>query len=166
MAEPSFFSDSRRAARLSREHQKLHDLVERFEQMRKIETELEDTELLLSGSENEPELKKLAEAELPELRSRYEAMEKSVLLGMIPPEDTDSRNTIVEIRAGAGGDEASLFAGDLLRMYTRYAETRGWKVEQLNASLSDRGGYKEVIFEFGLDLPRSDEIARILEELG
>ena len=147
MAEPSFFSDARRAATLSREHQKLRDLVERFEQMRKIETEIKETELLLSGSENDLDLKELAEAELPDLRARFAASEKSVLVGMIPPEDTDSRNTIVEIRAGAGGDEASLFVGNLLRMYTRFAESRGWKVQQLNASLSDRGGYKEVIFE-------------------
>jgi len=147
MAEPSFFSDARRAAELSREHQKLRNLIEQYEQLRKIEIELKDTEMLSSASESDPELKELAKAELPELREQRAAFERSVLVGMIPPDDTDSRNTIVEIRAGAGGDEASLFAGTLFRMYTRYAETRGWKTQQMNASLSDRGGYKEVIFE-------------------
>ncbi|RKX36086.1 MAG: peptide chain release factor 1 [Verrucomicrobia bacterium] len=158
MAAPAFFSDTRRAARLSREHQKLRDLIEQFEQMRKIEKELKDTEKLSSSSETDLELKDLAEAELPELRERFAAFEKSVLVGMIPPDDSDSRNTIVEIRAGAGGDEASLFAGSLFRMYTRFAETRGWKVEQLNASLSDRGGYKEVIFEV-----RGEEVYKLLK---
>jgi peptide chain release factor 1 len=158
MAAPSFFTDARRVARLSREHQKLRDLIEQYEQMRKIETEIKETEKLLSSAETDLELKELAEAELPELRERFAATEKSVLVGMIPPDDTDSRNTIVEIRAGAGGDEASLFAGTLFRMYSRFAENKGWKVEQLNASLSARGGYKEVIFEV-----RGEDVYKLLK---
>lgn len=112
-------------------------------------------EELVSGSAAEPELRELAEAELPGLRARLEELEKEILVGMIPPEETDSRNTIVEIRAGAGGDEASLFAGELLRMYTRFAESQKWTVHQLNASMTDRGGFKEVIFEVqGVDVYR------------
>jgi len=158
MAAPSFFSDARRVARLSRERQKLSELIEQYGQLRRIKTELVETEHLSSSSETDPELKELAEAELPELRARHAEMERLVLVGMIPPDDTDSRNTIVEIRAGAGGDEASLFAGTLFRMYTRYAETRRWKVQQLHASLSDRGGYKEVIFELS-----GEDVYRLLK---
>ncbi len=155
MAEPSFFSDARRVATLSREHQKLRELIDLHREHTQVASDVREMEEILSGADGDPELRELAEAELPGLRKRQEALEKSVLVGMIPPEETDSRNTIVEIRAGAGGDEASLFAGDLLRMYTRFAEGQGWKVEQLNASLSGRGGYKEVIFEVsGADVYR------------
>lgn len=147
MAEPSFFSDARRAATLSRENQKLRELVELHREFGQVGNELKEMEEIMGGADDDADLRELAEAELPELRNRLEQLEKDVLVGMIPPEETDSRNTIVEIRAGAGGDEASLFAGALLRMYTRFAEGQRWKVEQLNASLSDRGGYKEVIFE-------------------
>lgn len=158
MAEPSFFSDARKAATLSREHQKLHELIDLHGDFTGVENELKEMEAILSGADGDPELRELAEAELPVLRSRLEELEQAVLVGMIPPEETDSRNTIVEIRAGAGGDEASLFAGDLLRMYTRFAEGQGWKIEQLSASLSDRGGYKEVIFEI-----RGDDVYRLLK---
>jgi peptide chain release factor 1 len=158
MAEPSFFSDARRAAILSREHQKLRELIDLHREHGQVANDLTEMEEILGSADGDPDLCELAEAEVPGLRARLEQLEKDVLVGMIPPEETDSRNTIVEIRAGAGGDEASLFAGDLLRMYTRFAEGQGWKVEQLNASLSDRGGYKEVIFEV-----RGDDVYRLLK---
>ena len=155
MAEPSFFADARRAAALSREHQKLQDLVDGHARWRKTEVEIREMEEIANGEAQDSELREMAAGELPGLRARLEELEKSILVGMIPPEETDSRNTIVEIRAGAGGDEASLFAGELLRMYTRFAEARKWSVNHLNASLTDRGGYKEVIFEVqGVDVYR------------
>jgi peptide chain release factor 1 len=94
----------------------------------------------------DPELKALAQAELPELQAKRDLLREKVLRAMIPPEPSDSRNTVFEIRAGTGGDEAGLFAAELYRMYVRYAEGRGWKIQPMSSSMSDRGGFKEVIF--------------------
>jgi len=91
-------------------------------------------------------LRALAGQELPELQRKTTALRQAVLLAMIPPDPSDSRNTVMEIRAGTGGDEASLFAAVLHRMFVRYAEGRGWKIQTLSSSASDRGGFKEVIF--------------------
>ncbi len=146
MADPSFYSDARKAARLSKEHQKLREMINEHTELQKVDLEIKETEMILEEAEADDELKELAEIELPELKERKEVLEKSILIAMIPPNEADSRNTLMEIRAGAGGDEASLFAADLYRMYCRYAETKGWKVEQLSASLSERNGFKEVIF--------------------
>lgn len=146
MASPDFFSDQRKAASVSREHQKLQEVLQNYEEIERLETEVSEHEALASDSSGDAELRELAELELPGMRERQEELKQKILIGMIPPEETDSRNTIVEIRAGAGGDEASLFAGELYRMYCRYAETQGWKVHQMHASHSERGGIKEVIF--------------------
>jgi peptide chain release factor 1 len=88
----------------------------------------------------------MAAAELPELEKRRAALRQAVLLAMIPPDPTDSRNTVMEIRAGTGGDEASLFAAELYRLYSKYADARGWKIQPMSSSMSERGGFKEVIF--------------------
>ncbi len=101
---------------------------------------------LLNDKGTDPELQAMARAELPEMEAGLPELERQLLLELIPPEPTDNRNTIMEIRAGAGGQEASLFAGDLLRMYTRFAESQGWRVELMDASPSETGGYKEVVF--------------------
>ncbi|MBL4576184.1 MAG: peptide chain release factor 1 [Opitutaceae bacterium] len=146
MADPSFFADARKAAMLSREQQKLREMIDQHSELQKVDIEIKETQELLADSESDDELKELAEMELPDLKERKLVLEKTILIAMIPPNETDSRNTLMEIRAGAGGDEASLFAADLYRMYCRYAETKGWRVEQLSASLSDRNGFKEVIF--------------------
>ncbi|MGF1484791.1 MAG: peptide chain release factor 1 [Opitutales bacterium] len=146
MAEPDFFSDQRRAAEVSREHQKLGQLIEDFESLEKIERDLSDNRLLVADTSAEDELREMAQAELPELEAALERQRQAVLVGMLPPDPTDSRNTVVEIRAGAGGDEASLFAADLARMYQRFAEGRGWKIEPLSSSPSEAGGFKEVAF--------------------
>ncbi len=146
MADPSFYADARKAAALSKEHQKLREMIDEHAELKKVEQELEETEVILGDAEGDDELKELAESELPELKERRETLKKSILIAMIPPNETDSRNTLMEIRAGAGGDEASLFAADLYRMYCRFAETKRWRVEQLSASLSEKNGFKEVIF--------------------
>ncbi len=145
MAAPDFFQDQRRAAALSREHQKLNALIEQHSELRRLNTEISDMrEMIVEGSD--AELTELAEAELPGLEESFAALKHKILISMIPPDPTDSRNTIVEIRAGAGGDEASLFVGDLTRMYQRYAELNSWKIEPMSTSPSEVGVFKENIF--------------------
>ena len=146
MAEPTFFSNPKRAAEYTREHQRLRRLLDDAAALKVVERDLADNEALASPSSSDPSLRELAEAELPALRARREELEKIILAAMLPPEPGDSRNTIMEIRAGTGGDEASLFAAELYRMYVRYCEGRGWSVETLDSSLSERGGFKEVTF--------------------
>lgn len=146
IADPDFFQDQRRAATLSREHQKLGVLIEQYEELTRLEGEIADTRGLVSDDDVDEELKELAEVELPELEEKFESLKQDILISMIPPDPTDSRNTIVEIRAGAGGDEASLFAGDLSRMYQRFAELNAWRIEPMSSSPSEVGGFKETIF--------------------
>ncbi len=146
MASPDFFSDRRRAAALSREHQKLGELLDLYDRYESCRRQVSENQALARDSGTEEELREMAAAELEELENDADALREKILFAMIPPDETDSRNTILEIRAGAGGDEASLFAGDLYRMYCRYAETRGWNVETLGMSESECGGFKEVAF--------------------
>ncbi len=146
MAEPAFYTQARQAAEISREQQQLRALVDDHARHALTERELAEHAALLKDPKADPDLRALAEAEMPELHRRRAALRESVLAAMIPPEPSDSRNTVMEIRAGTGGDEASLFAADLQRMYVKYAESRGWKAQLMSSSRSDRGGFKEVIF--------------------
>ena len=146
MAEPSFYANPRRAAEVSREQQKVSQLVSDHREYSKLEREETEAAALLKDPAGDADMKELAQAELPELQRRREQLKQAVLLAMIPPEPTDSRNTVMEIRAGTGGDEASLFAAELFRMYSKYADSRGWKVQPMSSSESERGGFKEVIF--------------------
>lgn len=146
MASPDFFSDARRAATLSREHQMLSRLMELHGEFVRLEKDLGENRDLARDESGDAELRALAQSEIPEIEERLEQLYREILVLMVPPDPSDSRNTIMEIRAGTGGDEASLFAGDLLRMYTRYAERQGWRVERMSASESEAGGFKEVAF--------------------
>jgi peptide chain release factor 1 len=146
MAEPSFYSNQRRAAEVTREHQKLGQLVSDHAAFERVRREIDEAIALGRDPSADADLRELAAAELPELTRRREELKKAVLLAMIPPDPTDSRNTVMEIRAGTGGDEASLFAADLFRMYSKYADNRGWKIQPMSSSMSERGGFKEVIF--------------------
>lgn len=146
MSGTDFYADARKAAEVAREHQKLSQLMQLSEELDRCCRQLSENRELLADSGAESELKEMAAEELPELESEEERLCECILEAMLPPEASDARNTIMEIRAGTGGDEAALFAGDLYRMYTRYAEQRGWKVEQLGMSESEVGGFKEVIF--------------------
>jgi peptide chain release factor 1 len=145
MAEPSFYANARRAADVTREQQRLRALVDGHAAFVRAERELAEHAALLKDPHADGDLRALAELELPELERRRAALHEQVLLAMIPAEPSDSRNTVMEIRAGAGGDEASLFAADLYRMFVKHAEGRGWKVQPMSSSGSDRGGFKEVI---------------------
>ncbi len=146
MAEPSFYANPRRAAEVTREQQRLRQLVDNYRAFERTGTEMAEHGALLKDAKADAELRTLAEMELPDLERKHATLHQTVLQAMIPPEPSDSRNTVMEIRAGAGGDEASLFAADLYRMFVKYAEGRGWKVQPMSSSTSDRGGFKEVIF--------------------
>jgi len=146
MAEPAFYGNPRRAAEVTREQQKLQKLVEDFSDYERAGRDIAETYAMARDSAADPALRDLATAELAELERRRARLKQSVLLSMIPPEPTDSRNTVMEIRAGTGGEEAALFAGELARLYQKYAESRGWKVQPMSSSPSERGGFKEIIF--------------------
>lgn len=146
MAEPNFYSDQRRAADISREQQRLSSLVEKFEAFHSAEAQIKENEEMLADESLEEELREMAQEELESLNAERDSLVGEVLRAMIPPDPTDSRNSVMEIRGGAGGDEANIFAGDLFRMYSRYAESRGWRVEVMSSSIADAGGFKEIIF--------------------
>ncbi len=146
MAEPSFYANPRRAADVTREHQKLQKLTEDFDVLAKLDREDAEAQTLARDPAADPGMRELALAELPALAQRRKALYTAVIQAMLPPEPTDSRNTVMEIRAGTGGEEAALFGAELFRMYQKYADAQGWKVQPMSSSGSERGGFKEVIF--------------------
>lgn len=146
MAEPNFYSDQRRASEISREQQRLSGLIEKFEAYYAAEQQIKDNQEMLTDEALDPELREMAEEETQLLHDQRAALVNAVFRAMVPPDPTDSRNSVIEIRGSAGGDEANIFAGDLFRMYSRYAESCGWRVEVMSSSLADAGGFKEIIF--------------------
>ena len=128
-------------ATLSREYAELRPVVETIHGYRRIVSDIADAEAMLK----DPEMRALAEDELPELREALEGAEHDVRLALLPKDAADSRAAIIEIRPGTGGEEAALFAGDLLRMYQRYSETRGWKFEIIEEQQTELGGIKELV---------------------
>lgn len=147
ISQPDFFSDQRRAAELTREHQRLGTLIEKFEAYHSVDKQIAENEAMMEDDSVEEELREMAAEELEGLREDRDATANAVLRFMIPPDPTDSRNSVMEIRGGAGGDEANIFAGDLYRMYSRYAESKGWRVELMNTSPAETGGFREIIFK-------------------
>jgi peptide chain release factor 1 len=133
--------------KLSREFAELAPVVEAVNSYRAAEHELAGVTSLLADPATDPEMRSIAEAEKPELEARRTALEHRLRLALLPKDAMDERNVILEIRAGTGGDEAALFAGNLFRMYERYAAQQGWKVEVMTASEGSMGGYKEIIAE-------------------
>jgi peptide chain release factor 1 len=133
--------------KLSREFAELAPVVEVVKSYRDIQHELDGLTTLIEDPATDAEMRSIAESERPELEARRTALEQELRLALIPKDAMDERNVILEIRAGTGGDEAALFAGNLFRMYERYATTQGWKVEIVTASDGSMGGYKEVIAE-------------------
>ncbi len=131
--------------KLSREFAELSPIVETVKSYRAVATELADLDALIADPKTDGEMRAIATAEKPELEARRARLEGDIRVHLIPKDAMDERNVILEIRAGTGGDEASLFAGDLFRMYERYAATQGWKVEVLSASEGTKGGYKEIV---------------------
>ena len=145
LSDPKAFDNPQRARELSREYARLKELVAVGAQYLKVVTELADNRALLESGD--PEMEALAREEIVRLESEEQNLSRQLRFGLVPPDPTDSRNTIIEIRAGAGGSESALFAADLYRMYARYCEARGWKAETLDSNPSDLGGFKEIIFQ-------------------
>jgi len=146
LADPGIHADPKRLRDLSREHAQLAQVVEAAARLRKSRGELEGARLLLDESGGDPEMAAMARAEVEQLSADVERLEGELKLLLIPRDPLDDRDAVVEIRAGTGGDEAALFAGDLFRMYQRYADQRGWKIEIVSLSEGSAGGYKEAVF--------------------
>ncbi|MBI3867064.1 MAG: peptide chain release factor 1 [Verrucomicrobia bacterium] len=159
LSDPSAFSQAQKFQELSREYARLKDLVGVGDEYLKAAKELGENRELAASEPASGELGQMAREEVIRLEAAVAGLTKSVQRGLVPPDPTDSRNTIIEIRAGAGGAESALFAADLLRMYSRYAEARGWKIEPMDASPSDLGGFREVIF-----MVKGDEAFRRLKQ--
>jgi len=137
--------EQERFVALSREFAELDPIVEVIRDLRSAEAELAQTDELLAAPDTDPEMAELARAEQAELRERIAALQSDLQIKLLPKDAADARSVILEVRAGTGGDEAALFAGDLFRMYQRYAEAQGWSVQVLSASESEAGGYREIV---------------------
>ncbi|GAB4293784.1 MAG: peptide chain release factor 1 [Desulfuromonadia bacterium] len=141
LADPTVIANQPEFRRLSREHNDLAPLVNAYRRHREVVRQIGENRLLLS----DPDMKEMAEEEIALLEAERERLEGDIRILLLPKDPNDSRNVILEIRAGTGGDESALFAGDLFRMYSRFAEKNRWRVEMISANESERGGFKEVI---------------------
>jgi peptide chain release factor 1 len=145
LADPDILADQQRFRKLNKEYSDLKNIVEAFDTYSRAKTQLEESREILKN-EKDPEMRELAQSECDELQAKLPELEQELKVLLLPKDEADSRNVIIEIRAGTGGDEAALFAADLMRMYQRYAERRGWKYEILDINEgSIPGGCKEVI---------------------
>ncbi|HOZ40744.1 MAG TPA: peptide chain release factor 1 [Flavobacteriales bacterium] len=145
LADPSVIADQKRFVELNRSYRDLEAIQQVFFRFRQMHDDMAGAEEMLR-TEKDPEMLEMARAERDSMRAAIDAMDEEVRLMLVPKDPNDARNCTVEVRAGTGGDEASLFAGDLYRMYARYCEGRGWKIEVADVSEGTVGGYKEVIF--------------------
>jgi peptide chain release factor 1 len=144
LANPAVYSDQRRAGDLARELQRVKKLLADYSMWESVQKQIvQNKELAESG---DAEMAELAKAELEDLQRKLTKLDRDVQFGLVPPDPNDSRNTIIEIRAGTGGEEAALFAADLYRMYSKFADAQGWKIEAMDSSSSERGGFKEIVF--------------------
>ncbi|MBL8578682.1 MAG: peptide chain release factor 1 [Mesorhizobium sp.] len=131
--------------KMASEYSELQDIAGKIRELFKAEGELADLEAMVADKSTDAEMRSLAEADLPDVEKRIEALRQDLQILLLPKDAADERNAILEIRAGTGGDEAAIFAGDLFRMYERYAADHGWRMELMSASDGDAGGYKEII---------------------
>lgn len=145
MAHPEVIQDLSRYRSYAQTIAEIEPIVEKYEEYERVERELEEDRALLR-TERDPELRELLEEEIARLRDRHAQLEEELKLMLLPKDPRDEKNTLVEIRAGTGGDEAALFVADLFRMYTRFAERHGFRVEVMDASPTELGGFKEIIF--------------------
>jgi len=146
MADPEVVADHVRLAEYAREQAEIEELVQVYRRYRALEKELADARELMEGEED-ADMRSLAEQEIARIEREMDGLYGQMRLLLLPRDPRDEKNVIMEIRAGTGGDEAGLFAADLYRMYTRYAEARGWKTDLLSFHDTGVGGYKEIIFE-------------------
>lgn len=146
MADPETVTDHVQITEYAQEQADIQDLVQAYRRYRALERELSDTRALME-MDDEAEMQEMAELEIARIEGEMEALYEKMRLLLLPKDPNDEKNVIMEIRAGAGGDEAGIFAADLMRMYTRYAEVQSWKTELLSENRTGVGGYKEVIFQ-------------------
>ncbi|HKS83114.1 MAG TPA: peptide chain release factor 1 [Candidatus Acidoferrales bacterium] len=144
LSSPEVHADSGRYQKLAKTHAELSEIVAKYREWKQIENGLQGAKQLLAESDD-AEMKQMAHDEERELAGRAETVEREMKLLLIPKDPNDEKNVMVEIRAGTGGDEAALFAGELFRMYSRYAESQGWRVEVLESSPASIGGVKEIV---------------------
>ncbi|HYU98642.1 MAG TPA: PCRF domain-containing protein, partial [Pyrinomonadaceae bacterium] len=146
LSAPELLADQTAYTKAARQHRTLGEIVEKFRTWKTLKAELEGAQELVEGADDD-EMREMARSEVETLQQKLEATDKELKLLLVPSDPKDEKNVIVEIRAGAGGDEAAIFAADLFRMYIRYAEGKRWKTEIMSESSIGVGGYKEVIFE-------------------
>ena len=143
LSDPAIMGDQKKYRELTKEHADLSGVVKTYNEYKQVVSDISGNRELLQ--DDDPEMKELAKAELPELEARQQELEDELRILLLPKDPNDDKNIILEIRAGTGGDEAALFAADLFRMYSRYADRNRWKVEVMSLSETDGGGCKEVI---------------------
>lgn len=146
MSSPDVMQDMKTYIKLSKDHKDLQPIIENYKVYKNIIDSIETGKLILEEEKDE-EMREFAKTELDDLMEKKEELEEEIRLQLIPGDPQDSKNAIVEIRAGTGGDEASIFAGDLYRMYTRYCENKGWAVSTVSLTEGTMGGFKEIIFD-------------------
>jgi len=147
--DPATASDTRRLQQLSRDHARMQPVINDYTRFKSLKKEKIDLEHMLTGADSD--MAAMARDEMPGVQAELQKLEDRLRLALLPRDPNEDRNVLLEIRAGAGGDEAGLFAAELLRMYTRYAETQKWRLEPVEVSLSERGGLKEAIIEVSGD---------------
>ena len=155
-------SDPQEFVKLSKEYAELNEVVDAIRSLRGVRDEIAGLNEILADSETDAEMRELADVELEELRAQEPDLEQKLKLMLLPKDEADTKNAILEIRAGTGGDEAGLFAADLFRMYQRYAENKGWKVEVMDSSDTGIGGFKEIVSS----ISGSDVFSRLKYESG
>ncbi|WP_166635100.1 peptide chain release factor 1 [Mesocricetibacter intestinalis] len=147
LGEASVISDQEKFRAYSKEYAQLEEVVKCFSRWKQLHNNMQEAELLL----DDPDMKEMAQTEIEECRAEIEQNEQQLQILLLPKDPNDEYNCYLEIRAGTGGDEAGIFAGDLFRMYSRYAESKRWRVETLSANESEQGGYKEIIVKISGD---------------
>ena len=145
LAQPDNISDSRKFQQLSKEQAKIEPIVAAFQALKQKQEELGDNEVMANDSEEDPEVRALAREEVAKLKKEVEELEHQARILLLPKDPDDEKNCILEIRAGTGGEEAALFAADLFRMYSRFAELNRWKLEVVNSNPTGIGGFKEIV---------------------
>ncbi|WP_040292654.1 peptide chain release factor 1 [Alloiococcus otitis] len=146
LSDPQVINDTDRFMKLSKEEADLRETVQVYGRYKEVKEGIQETENMLSDSDLDKEMADLAKEELSDLKSEQDELEDKLTILLLPKDENDERNIIMEIRGAAGGDEAQLFAGDLFEMYRKYAENQGWRVEVLDSNTSGVGGFKEIIF--------------------
>lgn len=146
ISDPDVLADMAKWQKYNKEHSDLEPIVTAFREYKRACQGIEDAKEMLSDSSLDDEMKEMANEELKELRARKEELDNELPILLLPRDPNDDKNVIVEIRGGVGGEEAALFAGDLFRMYSRYAENQGWRVSLIDANATEIGGFKEVAF--------------------